>query len=185
MMNHLLRAGALGLLLAAFWAAGPVVRAQEASEPPPFLEEDDVPPLSGEASEPTPAPDGISVQTRGPVHEAYAQPTDTSPQRGPVVPRQPPDPIPEEPPAERPEGDNVVWIPGYWAWDIDRDDFLWVSGFWGVPPRGGKWVPGSGGGAGGGWRWVCGFWASERREEMSSPPAPPEPPEEGPPVPPP
>ena len=51
----------------------------------------------------------------------------------------PPDPIPEEPPDQKPKGDNVQWIPGYWAWDDDRQDFLWVSGCWRVPPSGRNW----------------------------------------------
>lgn len=32
------------------------------------------------------------------------------------------------PPDQKPEGDDVAWIPGYWAWDDERNDFLWVSG---------------------------------------------------------
>src|SRR5204863_4057130 len=79
-------------------------------------------------------PDDIAVQLRGPVHEAYAQPVPSSPQASPVVPKQPPEPIPEQPPDQKPEGDNVQWIPGYWAWDVDRNDCLWVSGFWRNPP---------------------------------------------------
>src|SRR5687768_3913616 len=75
-------------------------------------------------------PEGVEVQLRGPVHEAYAEPTDPQPQAQPVVPRQPPEPIEELPPDQRPEGDDVSWIPGYWAWDEETQDFLWVSGFW-------------------------------------------------------
>jgi hypothetical protein len=75
-----------------------------------------------------------------------------------MVPRQPPDPVPEQPPAEKPEG--AVWIPGYWTWDDDRTDFLWVSGFWRTPPASHKWVPGSWTRAARGWRWVSGYWGS-------------------------
>jgi len=63
---------------------------------------------------------GISVQASGPVHEAFARPVETTPQPTPVIPKNPPDPIPEVPPDQKPEGDNVIWIPGYWAWDDAR-----------------------------------------------------------------
>src|SRR5207247_617576 len=85
-------------------------------------------------------PDGVEVLTRGPVHEAYAEPTDPTPRATPVVPQQPPEPVPELPPDTRPEGDNVVWIAGYWAWDDDSRGFLWVSGFWREAPPGRRWV---------------------------------------------
>lgn len=100
---------------------------------------------------------GVEVLTRGPVHEAYAQPTDATAQPGIVVPKRPPDPIAELPPDEKPSGDNVQWLPGYWAWDSDRSDFLWVSGFWRATPPGRKWVPGHWTAVEGGWQWVTGF----------------------------
>src|SRR5436305_1398773 len=82
-----------------------------------------------------PGAPAIDVQARGPVHEAYAQPsTFGRPTPGPVAPKAPPEPVPEVPPDERPEGANVVWVPGYWGWDEERRDFLWVSGFWRVAP---------------------------------------------------
>jgi hypothetical protein len=101
---------------------------------------------------------GIEVQGRGPVHEAYAQPNGNA-KPGPLVTKQPPPPIPEEPAAERPQGDNVQWIPGYWAWDPSRNDYLWVSGFWRNEPPGRKWVPGHWSQADSGWRWISGLWA--------------------------
>ena len=96
------------------------------------------------AAEPAPSDAGITVEARGPIHEAYAQPVTATPQPGLIVNKQPPDPIPEEPPEQKPALDNVIWIPGYWAWDTDRSDFLWVSGFWRVPPEGRHWVPATG-----------------------------------------
>ena len=43
--------------------------------------------------------------------------------------------IDEVPPEYKPEGENVQWIPGYWAWDVAQSDFIWVSGLWrDVPP---------------------------------------------------
>src|SRR5438093_741814 len=79
------------------------------------------------------ADDGVDVQARGPVHEACAQPCERNPGPTAVVPKKPPAPVPEEPPDQKPKGDNVQWIPGYWAWDTDKNDFLWVSGYWDYP----------------------------------------------------
>ena len=79
---------------------------------------------------------GAQVLTRGPVHEAFAGMVTFNPEPGIVVTKAPPDVIEEVPPEERPEGDNVTWIPGYWAWDDERSDFLWVSGTWRALPPG-------------------------------------------------
>jgi hypothetical protein len=140
-----------------------------------------------EAGEPPPVPgeDGIDVQPRGPVHEAFALPPGVAPQAGPIVTKKPPDPIPEMPPEQRPEGDNVQWIPGYWAWDVQRNDYLWVSGLWRVPPAGRKWVPGAWNRVEGGYQWTPGFWAPAGQDEMQYLPPPPESLDNGPSGPPP
>jgi hypothetical protein len=52
------------------------------------------------------------VLTRGPIHEAFAEVVNYNPQPGIVVAKQPPDPIAEVPPDEKPQGDNYVWVPG-------------------------------------------------------------------------
>ena len=77
---------------------------------------------------PPPQPAGQEVQTRGPVHESFAQPVVYDPKPGPVIPKEPPQPIEEMPPDQKPEGANVQWIPGYWAWDDTRKDYLWICG---------------------------------------------------------
>src|SRR5688500_17944976 len=74
--------------------------------------------------------EGVEALARGPVHEAFAEASDSVASAGVLVPKEPPEPVEEVPPDERPEGDNVVWVPGYWAWDEEGEDFLWVSGFW-------------------------------------------------------
>jgi WXXGXW repeat (2 copies) len=86
----------------------------------------------------------------------------------------------------KPQGDNVQWIAGYWAWDTDRQDFLWVSGFWRVPPPDRKWVPGYWNQVEQGWQWVPGFWAPiDQKEVPYLPEAPPDSLDSGPSVPPP
>jgi len=124
--------------------------------------------------------EGVEVLARGPVHEAYATPTDTNPQASPVVPKEPPDPIEEMPPDQKPEGEDVAWIPGYWAWDSEAENFLWVSGFWRDEPPGRHWVPGNWQRVEDGWRWIGGFWAPDEQEEVLYSPPPPETLERGP-----
>jgi len=124
-------------------------------------------------------PAGAEVLGRGPVHEAFAQPLEEV-QAGPVAPKPPPEPIEEQPPEQRPEGDAVQWVPGYWQWDDERSEFLWVSGLWRNPPPSRKWVPGSWRQTDNGFQWSNGFWTPEASEDLQYLPAPPAAVEEGP-----
>ena len=82
------------------------------------------------------ADSGLEVLTSGPIHEAFAPVITMSPQPGVVAVKAPPEMIDETPPSQRPAGANVAWIPGYWAWDGDRDDYLWITGLWRtIPPN--------------------------------------------------
>lgn len=134
------------------------------------------PPVPGEsqpALDASPA-DDVEVMTRGPVHEAYAGPVARGEGTPIVVTKAPPDAIEEIPPDTKPEGDNVVWISGYWAWDDDRKDYLWVSGVWRAVPANQTWVPGYWTEIDGGYRWVSGFWMPQQNEEveyLAEPPA--------------
>src|SRR2546423_15344455 len=98
-----------------------------------------------------PQPNEPEVLTRGPIHEAYASAVTAEVKPGPIALKAPPEPIEELPPDQKPEGDNVQWISGYWAWDEERSDYLWVSGFWRVPPPNQQWVPGAWRPAGNSW----------------------------------
>ena len=109
--------------------------------------------------DPVSATDGAQVLTRGPVHEAFAETVTFDPLPGIVVPKTPPAAIEELPPEQKPAGANVAWIPGYWAWDDERSDFLWVSGIWRDLPPGRQWVPGYWGQSGQGYQWTSGYWA--------------------------
>lgn len=122
---------------------------------------------------PPAAPDNFEVLARGPVHEAYAEPVDYTPEPGPVAAKAPPDPIDELPPDQKPEGDDVEWIPGYWGWDDEAKEYLWVSGFWRDMPPGRRWVPGTWQEAADGWHWTPGFWAAEDQESVEYVPPPP------------
>src|SRR5262245_53692778 len=118
--------------------------------------EQPVPPVVGpQPAEPD--PDDIEVLAKGPVHEGFAT-TAEPPTEPSVDAKKPPEPVEELPPDQKPEGDNVQWLPGYWHWDEESSQFSWVSGFWRQPPPGRVWVPGSWRAANGGWQWVPGFW---------------------------
>ncbi|REJ83817.1 MAG: hypothetical protein DWQ29_12200, partial [Planctomycetota bacterium] len=132
--------------------------------PPPVAAEDKT--GSAEVDEP-------EALTRGPVHEAFAEQYNADPEAGLVIPRQPPEDIDELPPDTMPEGNNVEWIPGYWGWDDEREDFLWISGLWRDIPPGQRWVPGYWSEAEGGFQWTSGFWMNESTAELDYLPQPP------------
>ncbi len=114
------------------------------------------------------AEDGVEVLTRGPVHEAFAEAVSFDPQPGLIVTSAPPEPIEELPLDQRPDGENVAWIPGYWAWDDDWNDFLWISGVWRNLPPGRQWVPGYWDALDGGrYQWISGYWADSTTAEMT------------------
>jgi hypothetical protein len=176
-MNPLIHSRGL-LALFFFLATALGAAAQEPTYRPPSGPGDfgEPPPVPGEdvttPADPAAPPD-VEVQARGPVHEAFARPSEVTPRPGPVVPKKPPQPVPEVPPDQKPEGQDVVWIPGYWAWDLDRKDFLWVSGVWRVPPPGRKWTPGAWQEVEGGWQWMPGFWAAASADSLPYLPEPP------------
>lgn len=128
---------------------------------------------------------GVEVLARGPVHEAFAEALVNQPQPSPVVPRQPPLVVNELPAEQKPVGNGVQWIPGYWAWDDDRLDFVWVSGLWRLPPPGRQWLPGHWNPAGTRWQWVAGFWAPLEQQVAFTYLPPPPPVLDGPPLTPP
>lgn len=116
-------------------------------------------------------PEGVETLTQGPIHEAFANPTDLDPTPGPIVTRQPPPDIQEEPPEYMPE--DSVWYGGYWSWDDDRDDFIWVTGVARKTPPGMRYLPGYWTEVEGGWQRVSGFWTSAETTEIAYRPPPP------------
>ena len=114
-----------------------------------------------------------------PSHEAFAETVAFDPEPGIIVPKAPPEAINEIPPDQKPDGD-VDWIPGYWGWDDDRNDFIWISGTWRAVPPGRRWVQGYWIGTAGGYQWITGYWASESDSTTTYLPQPPESAEVGP-----
>jgi hypothetical protein len=122
---------------------------------------------------PVPSQEQPEVLTSGPVHEAFAEPVNLQVQAGLVTPQQPPANIVENAPPQRPQGDQFVLIPGYWAWDTDRNDYIWVSACWRAAPPNTYWVPGYWAKVNDGWEWVAGFWAQSGNQTIEYLPAPP------------
>ena len=120
-------------------------------------------------------PEGVAVQARGQVHEAYGEPSRAQAVQGVLVDRVPPRAIEEAPPEDKPAGDNVSWISGYWGWDDEAKDYIWVSGFWRVMPPGRNWVPGAWQKGAGGYRWVSGYWGVAAVESQPTEYLPPPP----------
>lgn len=141
-------------LLAAGWVSGMTPRA---------LAQDALPDVQQQA---TAEQEGVETLTRGPLHEAFAETVTNDPTPGIVVAKEPPAPIEELPPEYKPAGDAAIWIPGYFAWDDERDDFIWVSGVYRIPPADQRWVPGHWQQVDTGWQWISGFWVSASAQEL-------------------
>lgn len=68
---------------------------------------------------------------------------------------------PEMPSYEQPycPEPNMMWMPGYWAYDQDQGDYYWVPGSWVEAPRRGLlWTPPYWGWYGGHYRFHRGYW---------------------------
>ncbi|MEI8243635.1 MAG: hypothetical protein WCI17_10240 [bacterium] len=144
--------------------------------PPPGAPPAAQPDVSSDTSPgvpPVPGQEQPEVLTRGPVHEAFAQPVTVQTPSGLVVAGQPPATIVETPPSDRPAGGNCMWVPGYWSWDSESSRFIWVSGCWRLTPTRMTWVPGYWARVSGGWQWISGFWAPAATQEIAYLPAPP------------
>ena len=91
-----------------------------------------------------------------------------------------PNPIEEQAPDVKPQGNNAIWIPGYWSWEDERKDFVWISGVWRVAPPGQRWVPGYWARNAQGFQWIAGYWTSADTTDVEYLPPPPESLENGP-----
>ena len=91
-----------------------------------------------------------------PIHEAFISKF-TDPIPPVIISKQPPAAIIENIPT-RPAND-LIWIPGYWAWLEEKNDYTWVCGVWRRAPPRNFWIPGTWNEYKGGWAWSKGFWS--------------------------
>jgi hypothetical protein len=164
----------LAFSLAAFGCASWLTVATNGSARAQDLPPEPKPAAVAPAGEAPANDENVETLTRGPVHEAFAQAVTPPVEDGLVIDKQPPEMIEEIPPSERPEGDNIAWIPGYWGWDDERKDFIWISGIWRAMPPGREWVPGYWTQVDGGHKWIPGYWADATTTEVQYLPPPPE-----------
>lgn len=109
-----------------------------------------------------------------PIHEAFIpRNAGLSPQE--VIGRQPPAPIAENPPPM--PNQEMIWIPGYWKWIHEQQDFVPVCGTWRLPPPDRIWNPGYWKELDRGWTWVFGDWIEDPQKyvpifSQNPPPSP-------------
>ena len=98
----------------------------------------------------------IKPYFQGPVNEAYVTAVGGDNLILSAIPMQPPEPINERIP--RQTDMQAEWIPGYWAWQPEINNFVWVAGVWRRPPPGHLWISGFWKKFDEGWVWIHGFW---------------------------
>jgi|HubBroStandDraft_6_1064221.scaffolds.fasta_scaffold59077_1 hypothetical protein len=171
-----LASGVLLLMVLTFW--GPWASAQDfqgnqttqAGGGPEFSQAPGAPEAQGTpgaAEGQQPSDPNTEVLTKGAIHEAFAQPVVFNSAPGPVVAQKPPEPVDEMPPEQKPAGDHVAWIPGYWSWEGDQNKYIWTSGIWRSIPAGVEWVPGYWQQVDTGSQFVSGYWRKTAEQEVT------------------
>lgn len=80
-------------------------------------------------------------------------------------PKKPPAKIKEKIPEQIDSA--AIWIPGYWSWDEDLNDYIWTTGVWRRPPPGRLWVQGEWKEFEDGWAWIPGFWSETEAPKLT------------------
>lgn len=100
----------------------------------------------------------------GPVHEAFLTPSTEGGVVLQSIAKAPPPMINEQQPPKC--HSEAIWIPGYWSWVHNINDFVWVSGVWRRPPPGHVWISGYWKKFDAGWAWVRGFWSQVAEHDI-------------------
>lgn len=98
-----------------------------------------------------------------PIHEGFVTRfTDITPNV--VVAKAPPaslaEKIPEKPAKE------LIWIDGYWAWIVEKNEYVWICGIHRRFPPDHVWIKGNWIQQQGGWVWERGFWSKVPLEKV-------------------
>src|SRR4051794_21364469 len=102
-IHHIFRSLAIGSALGALSFLWPSQLSRAQVGPPPQAPAPAVEQVTNDAIEPL---------ASGPIHEAFANPLQYDASKPLIVSQQPPDLIEEVSPEVKPEGENVIWIPG-------------------------------------------------------------------------
>lgn len=100
----------------------------------------------------------------GPVHEAFITPSTDTGAILRAVPQQPPAPLNEQSPLKC--ASEAVWVPGYWSWNEELNDYIWISGTWRIAPPNLVWISGQWKQFGSEWAWLRGFWSPVSQESI-------------------
>ncbi len=99
-----------------------------------------------------------------PIHEAFV-PKFSDPLPLTIIAKDPPPPL-NETIAPHILYEDGIWIPGYWAYLDEANDFAWICGVWRRPPPGQYWISGSWEHSNQGWIWARGFWSPLPLEQL-------------------
>ncbi len=102
--------------------------------------------------------------SQGPIHEAFVV-QESGTLLLELIPKPAPEKIKEVPPDQ--DDKQAEWIPGYWAWQKGRGDFIWVSGVWRRPPPEHTWISGDWKRSDNGWMWMRGFWSRTQEDALA------------------
>jgi hypothetical protein len=140
------------------------------AQDPALDRQDNPPPLERPVTELAPLPPvanppaatgARASEPREMLHEALQSARERPEAARVHVRREPPASIVERPSGRRP-GARAQWVPGYWEWDAERNEFVWMGGMWQVAPPGSVWAPGRWVREADGWYRAPGSWVSRR-----------------------
>lgn len=99
------------------------------------------------------------------IHEAFVQNySEAIPLE--LIAATPPGARDEKPPLSK--NPLLKWIPGYWAWNRDKKDFVWICGTWRLPPPDRVWLKGYWTEVDNGWVWVRGAWMPDQAKTQTN-----------------
>ena len=105
----------------------------------------------------------VSSISQGPVHEAFLSTTTESFILSAIT-LDPPPAIKEIVPASL--NSQWIWIPGYWEWSTELNNFIWMTGVWRQPPPAHVWISSEWIRTDKGWVRLKGFWSLSSADKL-------------------